>query len=385
VLHYDPHSHELHEDPYPVYAQLREEAPVYRNERHAFWAISRFDDVVHGLQHTELFTSTRAELASDPSQSMPMMIVMDPPRHDELRSLVNHSFTPRRMKALATRVRELSSQFIDRFVERGSCDLYADFSAPLPTAVIAALLGVPESDSEFFKEKSTAVVAAAGPVGGDGSGAAFELARYLAGIFEEKRKRPGPDLLSELLAAEVAGRRLTQGELLGFAVLLLIAGNETTTNLISNGTLLLDRHPDVRRALARDPSRIPAAVEEMLRFDPPIQGIERRLTRPQVVQGQRVEAGDKVFLLVASANRDPRRIERPDDFDITRSPNRHLSFGWGTHFCLGASLARLEARIAFEELLARLPEFHVSGPVKRLHADVIRGLLALPLEFRAAA
>jgi hypothetical protein len=385
VIHYDPHSHELHEDPYPVYARLREEAPIYRNERHAFWAISRFDDVVHGLQHPEIFTSTRAETASDPSQSMPMMIVMDPPRHDELRALVNRSFTPRRMKALEGRVKQLSRQLIDRFIERGNCDLFADFSAPLPTAVIAALLGVPESDSEFFKEKSTAVVAAAGPVGGEGSSAAFELARYLASIFEEKRKRPGDDLLSELLAAEVDGRRLTQPELLGFAVLLLVAGNETTTNLISNGTVLLDRFPDARRALVEDRSRIPAAVEEMLRFDPPIQGVERRVTLPHVVQGQALAPGDKVFLLVASGNRDPRRTLRPDEFDISRSPNRHLSFGWGTHFCLGASLARLEARIAFEALLSRLREFHVSGPVKRLHADVIRGLLALPLEFRAAA
>ena len=298
---------------------------------------------------------------------------------------MNRSFTPRRITELEPRVREIATRLIDAFLSRGSCDLFAEFSAPLPTAVIAALLGVPESDSEFFKQKSTAVVAAAGPVGGEGAQAAYELAAYLAQIFEAKRKQPADDLMSDLLAAEVGGRRLTQGELVGFAVLLLIAGNETTTNLISNGTVLLDQHPDARRLLAREPARISAAVEEMLRFDPPVQGLERRLTREYTLQGQRLEAGDKVFLLVASANRDPRRIERPELFDVARSPNRHLSFGWGTHFCLGASLARLEARVAFEELLGRLPEFRVSGPVERLHADVIRGLLALPIEFRAAA
>lgn len=385
MIHYDPHSHELHANPYPVYARLRDESPVHHNAEHAFWAVSRFDDVVHALQRPEVFTSTRAETSGDPSQSMPMMIVMDPPRHDELRALVNRSFTPRRIAELEPQVRKHATRLIDAFLSRGSCDLFAEFSGPLPSAVIAAMLGVPETDSEWFKQKSTAVVAAAGPVGGEGADAAFELAAYLAKIFEAKRARPEDDLMSELLAAEVGGRHLTQGELVGFAVLLLIAGNETTTNLISNGTVILDQHPDARRQLAGNPAKIPAAVEEMLRFDPPVQGLERRLTRATTLQGQRLEAGEKVFLLAASANRDPRRIERPDEFDIARSPNRHLSFGWGTHFCLGASLARLEARVAFEELLARLPEFHVSGPVERLHADVIRGLLALPLEFRAAA
>ncbi len=385
MLHYDPHSHALHEDPYPVYARLRDEAPLFRNEEHAFWAISRFDDVVRALQHPEIFTSTRAAAKGDPSQDMPMMIIMDPPRHDELRALVNRSFTPRRIAQLEPRVRQLAGRLIDGFIERGRCDLFAEFSAPLPTAVIAALLGVPDSDAEFFKQKSTEVVAAAGPVGGEGGGGAYELAAYLAKIFAEKRVRPGDDLMSELLAAEVGGRKLSEGELVGFALLLLVAGNETTTNLISNGTVLLDRHPEARRQLAADASRIPLAVEEMLRFDPPVQGLERRIAQPHEVQGRRLEAGEKVFLLVASANRDPRRIERPDGFEIGRFPNRHLSFGWGTHFCLGASLARLEARVAFEELLRRLPEFRVAGPVERLHADVIRGLLGLPLEFRAAA
>jgi cytochrome P450 len=318
---------------------------------------------------------------------MPMMILMDPPAHDELRTLVNRAFTPRRIAQLEPRVRQIARELIDGFAERGRCDLFAEFSAPLPTTVIAELLGVPAAEREMFKQASTAVVAAAGPGGGGGMEAAGgaaanrQLAEYLAHQLEEKRRRPGDDLLSALLEAEVDGRKLTLLEQLGFAILLLIAGNETTTNLVSNATLLLDRHPEQRARLLRDPALIPTAVEEFLRYDSPVQGLERDLAADAVVQGQKIPAGSKVFLLLAAANRDPRRIPDPQRFDVARQPNRHLAFGFGTHFCLGASLARLETRVAWEELLARIPDFRVSGPVERLHSGVIRGLLSVPLEF----
>jgi cytochrome P450 len=394
MLDYDPLSHALHEDPYPIYEELRERHPVYRNPRTGLWAISRYDDVYEALREPRLFSSRRIGVPpgapGTSERRMPMMILMDPPEHDELRNLVNRAFTPRRIAALEPRVRQIARELIDGFAERGSCDLWAEFAAPLPTTVIAELLGIPPSDREMFKEQSTAVVAAAGPTSGsmqaDSGGRANRiLAEYLAGQFEQKRRRPGDDLLSDLLRAEVGGRKLTVPELLGFAILLLIAGNETTTNLIGNAILLLDRHPDQRRRLAGDPGLIARGIEEFLRCDSPVQGLERDLSEDLDVQGQRIPAGSKLFLLIAAANRDPRRFAEPERFDVARWPNRHLAFGFGTHFCLGASLARLEARVSFEELLARLPEFHVSGPVERLHSAVIRGLLRVPLEFKAAA
>lgn len=381
MLDYNPHSHELHEDPYPVYRRLREEQPVYYNHEHDFWAISRYEDVVEGLQRPDLFTSTR-EAGRDGSQAMPMMITQDPPQHDVLRALVNKAFTPRRIAALEPRIRGIARELVDDFADRGDCELFGAFAGPLPTTVIAALLGVPLEDRKMFKEKSTKLVSGAGPVGDrEAQGAAAELAAYLGRVIESKRRRPADDLLSGLLEAELDGRRLTTAELLGFAVLLLVAGNETTTNLICNGLVLLERYPEARARLLADPSLLPTAIEEFLRFDPPVQGLERRLARDHELRGCRLPAGARAFLLLASANRDERAIDAPDRFELGRRPNRHLSFGWATHFCLGASLARLEARVAFEELLQRLPDVRISGPTERLHSDVIRGLVRVPVEF----
>ena len=216
-------------------------------------------------------------------------------------------------------------------------------------------------------------------------GAAIELGSYLAAQFAEKRKRPGDDLMTALLEAKLDGHSLTDPELVGFAVLLLIAGNETTTNLICNATVLLDQHPDERAKLVANPALIETAVEEFLRFDSPVQGLVRTLSRDVSFKGHEIPENSKVFLMLGSANRDPKCTPDPNRFDVGRSPNRHLAFGFGTHFCLGASLARLEARVAFEEMLARFPAFHVSGPTVRLHGEVIRGLLSVPLEFERAS
>ncbi len=391
MIDFDPFSHALHDDPYPVYEQLRDEFPVIHNPRIQLWVISRYDDVYEGMRQPLVYSSERIGMPAGASERTatraPMMILMDPPAHDDLRALVNRSFTPRRIAELEPRVRAIASELIDGFIERGECELFSDFSAPLPTIVISELLGIPAADREMFKEQSTAVVAASGPGGGSSEDAARAnqiMAAYLAEQFAEKRKRPRDDLMSALLEAELDGRRLTEPELLGFAVLLLIAGNETTTNLVSSACVLLAEHPDQRARLVADPGLIPRGVEEFLRCESPVQGIERDLTADVVVQGEKIPAGSKVFLLLASANRDPRRIADPERFDVGRHPNRHLSFAFGTHFCLGASLARLEARVAFEEILRRLPEFRVSGPVKRLHSGVIRGLLEVPLEFETA-
>ncbi len=384
MIDFDPYSLLLQDDPYPVYQQLRETCPVLHNSELEFWALSRYDDVKTALLQPRVYSSMRSlgeVSASDPSLRMPMMVVLDPPRHDELRALVNRAFTPRRIADLEARIRVITTELIDAFREQGRCDLWRDLAAPLPTIVIAELLGVPPEDREMFKEKSTSIASSVGPAStGPGARAAFDLAAYLAKVFEEKRKRPGDDLMSALLVAEIEGQRLTPPELVGFALLLLIAGNETTTNLISNGAVLLDRFPFQRVRLQANLGQIHDAVEEFLRFDPPVQGVERILTEDVVVRGEKLRKGEKVFLLLAAANRDEQWLD-PDRFDIARNPNPHLSFGIGIHFCLGASLARLEARVAFAEILTRLPDFRVSGPTERLRSGIFRGLLSVPLAF----
>jgi len=383
LINYDPYSDSFHEDPYPVYRELRDTAPVYHHPEQGFWAISRYEDVAAALMRPQVFSSKRflgPPPPSDPSSLMPIMVVLDPPRHDELRSLVNRAFTPQRIAALEPHIRDITTDLVDSFIDSGRCDLFRDLAAPLPTIVIAELLGVPTEDREMFKEKSIAIAASVGPAGVKNTDASFELAAYLSEVFTEKRKHPGDDLMSALLTTEINGRALSQEELMGFALLLLVAGNETTTNLISNATILLDRFPDQRARLLEDRSLIGSAVEEFLRFESPVQGVERLLTEDVVIQGQTIHRGEKVFLLLGAANRDEREIEDPDRFDVGRDPNPHLAFGFGAHFCLGASLARLELRVVWEEILARFPKFQVVQPVERLHSATFRGMLSVPLE-----
>lgn len=383
---FDPDSAAVRDDPYPAYCVLRQEAPAYRHPELGFCAVSRYDDVKAALLAPGRLSSERsfAQDGMDPVAAMPIMVILDPPRHDQLRSLVNRAFTPRRIAALEKRIREIATDLVGEFAEEGRCDLWRDLAAPLPTTVIAELLGIPASDHAFFKAKSTEIASSVTPgemPSGPTSSAGVELARYLASQFTEKRKKPGDDLLSALLAAEIEGERLTEAERIGFAILLLIAGNETTTNWIANTALLLDRHADARALLAREPVRLPIALEEALRFDPPLQGLERVAREDLTIAGENVAKGEKLLLLLASANRDEQRFEDAARFDIARTPNAHLSFGLGTHFCLGASLARLEARIAWEELLRRVPDFAIKGPVERLPSSVFRGVLSVPVEF----
>ncbi len=390
MIDFNPHSNALQDDPYPTYRKMRDKAPVMHVRELQFWAVSRYGDVQSALREPGKFSSRRSLDSNDGMANVPMIVIMDPPRHGELRSLLSRAFTPRRVDELAGRIREISIELIDQFIEAKSCDLWRDFSAPLPTIVIAELLGVPSADREMFKEKSTALVQLVGPgmnldpaAIASSSSPVMELAGYLASIFDEKRKKPTDDLMGALLAAEVDGKRLDQAELVGFAVLLLIAGNETTTNLISNAAVLLDQHPDQRRYLFEDPARIDTAVEEFLRFESPVQGLERIVTEELTLGGETLKRGDKVFLMLGAANRDERVIPNPDEFNVQRTPNPHLAFGWGGHFCLGANLARMETRIAFEEIAKRLPNYHVSGPTERLYSGAFRGLLRVPIEFKS--
>ena len=390
MIDFDPQSHQLQDDPYPIYQRMRDESPVLHVEELGFWAVSRYADVKQALLQPTRFSSMRSLDNSDPSADTPMIVIMDPPRHDALRSLLNRAFTPRRIADLEPRIREITTGLIDDFVESGSCDLWRSLSAPLPTTVIAELLGVPSEDQEMFKEKSTEIATSVGPAMSvdsemieSGSHPAIELGIYLAEVFEKKRAQPGDDLMSALLAAEIDGKRLSQPELVGFAVLLLIAGNETTTNLISNAAVLLDEHPEQRARLVEDPSRIELAVDEFLRFESPVQGLERIVTEDVVIGEQKLRRGEKVFLMIGAANRDERSIDDPNRLDVSRDPNPHLGFGFGTHFCLGASLARLETRVALEEMLKRVPDFRLAGPTERLYSGAFRGLLSVPVEFGA--
>ena len=388
ALAFDPYSPELHEDPYPVYRRLRDEQPVHHNAALDFWTLSRWDDVLSALQQPQLFSSSQGiAVGTRGVPRTPMLLMMDPPRHTQLRALVNRAFTPRRITALEPRIREIAVTLVDALAARGEADLVAEFSAPLPTIVIAELLGVPPEDREMFKQKSNAMASfrpedLQRPDGRLELTPMVELGAYLARVFEERRRQPRDDLLSALLAAEVDGRSLGMEELVGFAMLLLVAGNETTTNLISNAAVLLERHPDQRKLLIDQPFRIPTAVEEFLRFESPVQGLARTLTDSLEIHGTRLPAGAQVLLLFASANRDERKRSDPDRLDVTRDPNPHLAFGFGTHFCLGASLARLEARIAFETLLARIPNYRLREPrVERVCSGPIRGVVRLPIAF----
>jgi hypothetical protein len=393
-MEFDPYSPTLHEDPYPVYRRLRDEFPVFHNTELSFWALSRYDDVKAGLLDPETYCSAQGvavglrELMQSGPLAVPMLIMMDGPRHTRMRAIVSRAFTPRRIASLERRIREIASELLDAFVGQNEVDLVCGFSAPLPTTVIAELLGVPVSDHAWFKQKSVEVAqfdpaklrAFAREDARARIGPALELGAYLAERLAERREAPRDDLLSALLAAEIDGEKLSDVETIGFAFLLLVAGNETTTNLITNGAINLDRHRDQRRKLVDDPSLIAMAVEECLRFDSPVQGLARTLTRDVTLHGESIPKGDQVLLLFASANRDERRIPDPDRFEVTRDPNPHVAFGFGAHYCLGANLARLEARVGFEELLARFPDYRLTGArVERLKSGPIRGALRLPV------
>lgn len=392
-MNFNPYDPKLHEDPYPVYRELRDRYPLYRNDELDFWALSRREDVAKALLSPNTYISGKGiavglgepPAGSGATASVPLLIMMDGHEHQQLRGLVSGAFSPRRVAALEPAIRKIATNLIDRLCDRAEPDLVLDFSNPFPTTVIAELLGVPSADHNQFKEWSNKITQF-DPAKTDGvhpsaeSGPAAELAAYLVAVIEERRKEPRDDLLSRLIAAEVEGRKLSLPELIGFSFLLLVAGHETTTNLISNALVLLDQYPDERKKLIEDPSLIPNAVEEFLRFDAPVQGLARTLTRDVEWHGETIPEGGQVLLLFASANRDERYFSEPDRFDVTRSAKDHLAFGFGKHFCLGSGLARLEARIAFETLLARIPDFRLcDDKVERLCSGPIRGAVKLPV------
>ena len=385
AVRYDPFSYEIHEDPYPIYRRLRDEAPAYRDETHGFFALSRYADVRAALHDPATYCSGRGFLLEDIDDfTLPMLLGMDPPDHTRLRATVSRALTPRRVAMLEEPIRQRCRSSIDAFAPRGEAELIGELAGVLPMWVISRLLRVPDGDQDTLRRLADTMVHrddATRGVPPAGKQAAAEIYAYFERLLAERGSDDTDDLLSLLLAAERAGE-ISHLEILGFCFLLIIAGNETTTKLLGNLADQLTREPAVRARLAADPALVPRAIEEMLRFDTSTHMMARTLTRDVELHGRRMEAGRKVALLLASANRDERRWHDPDRFDLDRDPSDHVAFGFGLHFCLGAALARLEARVALEELLARLPDFAVqrSGLV-RVHSGNVRGYGVVPIRF----
>lgn len=387
---FDPYAYETHEDPYPIYADLRAHAPVYRNERLGFAALSRHADVLAAFNDFARFSNALG-VSLDPAATHPAaratmsFLAMDPPRHTRMRGLVSRAFTPRRIADLEPRVRELARQHVARFVGDGRCDVVRDFAARLPMDVISEMLGVPEADRDRLRELADAVVHREDgmyDIPPAGMAAAAELLGYFADVVSERRRVPREDLSAALLNAEIDGDRLDDGEVVGFLFLMIIAGNETTAKLLGNALYWLWRNPEQRRLVDADPKLIPRWVEETLRYDGSTQALARTLTADVELHGERLQAGNRVVLLVGSGNRDERVFPDADRFDVRRDTSDMLSFGQGIHFCLGAALARLESRIALEEVQARLRGWEIDpAGLRRIHSVNVRGFSSMPIEF----
>jgi cytochrome P450 len=393
VTFFNPFDYAFHEDPYPVYARLRAEAPVYHNEAQGFFALSRHADVLAAFKDWRTYSNRFGVSLEQVRESKDVraylsMLGMDPPDHDALRALVSKGFTPRRVQESEPRIRALARHYVDGFIERGQCDFIAEFAGKLPMDIVSEMLGVPESDRDELRLWSDAVLHREEGIEGLPPGAiqaAARLAAYYGRLVAERRKRPGSDLVSALLAAEIEGARLEDRDVIGFLFLMIVAGNETTTKLLGNALYWLSRNTSERETLRRDPSRIGAWIEETLRYDNSSQLLARTVVRDHEVRGVRMREGDKVVLLVGSANRDADVFPNADAYDIDRDTSQSLSFGRGTHFCLGASLARLEAQVSLEEVWSRLPEYAIDeAGLVRVHSTNVRGFSAMPLEFPAA-
>jgi cytochrome P450 len=375
-------------DPYPVYARLAAARPVHRDARTGLWLLLRYDAVKRALTDAEAFSSTVAA-GGQPAR---WLLFSDPPRHTHLRALISRAFTARAVSALEPRIRALSCHLLDALVGRERFDLVGEFSLPLPMMVIAELLGVPIEDWRMFRRWSDVVLGLISSVTGGAqaerdvhtfAAAAAEMRAYLAELLRARRARPSDDLLTRLIAAEVDGERLSDEDVLGFFQLLLVAGHETTTNLLGNAVSCMIEQPEVRDRVSRDDQLVPALVEEVLRYRSPVQAMFRVARREVVISGDVVPAGALVLPIIGAANRDPAQFVAPERFDLDRRPNAHLAFGHGIHFCVGAPLARLEAKIALSEWLARFDEFELDGEWQPRAAFHVHGPSALPLCVRA--
>lgn len=397
---YDPYAYEIHEDPYPTYARLRDEAPVYHNVERGFWALSLHQDVMEAFRDTERFSSAEG-VSLDPAASGPhahrtmSFLAMDEPMHGRMRGLVSRAFTPRRVAELEPRIRQIAAGYLAEAMEAGSFDFIEDFAGRLPMDVISEMLGLPKGDRQELRRLSDLLVhreEGVRDVPPEGVEAALELVLRYSELVTDRRSSPGEDLVSALISAEIDGDRLTDDEIIGFLFLMVVAGNETTTKLLGNAWWWAWNNPDQRSVVFGTPgetphlNRVPAWVEETLRYDTSTQMLARVTTCDVELHGQVIPAGERVLLLVGSANRDPREFNHPDRYDLSRvdpaSPEPMpglASFGFGRHFCLGASLARLESRVALEELANSVADYEIDPTgVRRVHSVNVRGFAALP-------
>jgi cytochrome P450 len=414
---WNPYSDRWREDPYPKYRELRDLAPLHHSPDSDTWTVSRYEDVVSVLKNTEVFSSkTRGGQMESALGDLPlaaklqllarfvsrmraapwtlrrsrMLIQEDGVVHLRMRDLVNRGFTPRRIQRLAPRIRELVAECLAALAEKPEFDLVAELNIPLPVTVIAEMLGVEPGKRLVFKHWSDVIIAGAtgsgiaNPLDSGVLDAMGELRAYLRPIVRERRRQPADDLISVLVAAEVDGEGLSDYEIFLFVLLLLVAGNETTTNLLGNAVDALLAHPAQLARVVAEPALVPALVEETLRFDGPVQFVTRRTTREFAMHGRTIPAHASVVVLLGSANRDERRFEGPDRFDVGRDTRGHVAFGFGAHFCLGASLARLEAKAALEAIVPQLPRLVRARPEREfLDSYLIRGRARLDLRVAA--
>jgi cytochrome P450 len=396
-IYYDPYDFEIDADPHPLWRRMRDEAPLYRNDKHDFWALSRFDDVEAGLLDWRRYSSARGSVLEIIKAGITIppgvMLFEDPPIHDVHRSVLARAFTPRRMAAIEPQVRAFCARSLDPLVGSGGFDFIADLGSQMPMRVIGMLLGIPEADQEALRDEiDESLRLEEGKLPDADPRRASQrstAAVFGAGNFPEyiawRRKHPSDDLMTELLGAVFVDdtgleRRLRDDELMNLIALLAGAGNETTTRLIGWTGFLLDRFPDERRLLAADRSLVPNAIEEILRFEAPSPVQARSVMHDVEHYGTRVPKGSVLLLLNGSANRDERRFEHPDQLDVRREIDQHLSFGLGIHFCLGAALARIEGRVALDEVLERWPDWQVDHDrAVMARTSTVRGWECLPV------
>jgi len=394
ATHFNPMHPDFIDDPYPTYHRLRAEDPVHQNPL-GFWVLTRYEDVVAALRDPRLGKEAIASFVAarfgTPVPAVGLsMLDRDPPDHTRLRGLVSKAFTPRVVEGLRPHVQRIVDGLLAGVEGAHAMDLIEEFAYPLPVIVICQMLGVPVEDRDQFRQwgldiargLDTIMLPPDSEVGRRSTAARGALAGYFRALIAERRAAPRGDLLSDLIAAEEAGDKLSVDELLATCILLLVAGHETTVNLIGNGTLALLRHPDQLRRLRADPGLIGSAVEELLRYDGPVQRTARIPSEDVTIGGRTIPKGELVMPFIGAADRDPAQFPDPDRLDIGRTDNRHIAFGWGIHFCLGAPLARLEGQIAIGTLVQRLPRLALATdrPEHRLSLT-LRGLSSLPVSF----
>jgi cytochrome P450 len=402
---YDLFSPSARANPYPIYAQLRAEEPVYWSPQLKSWFVTRYADVLSGLRHPKMlpFASSKdpaslARLPAEVRQNMvsigdvtsKWLLFLPSADHRQMRRLMNQGFKPRLVADLRPRIQSIADELIDGVEDSGQMEVMQDFAYPLPAMVIAEMLGVPTSDRDLLKAWSQKM-ATFFSLTKKGDPAVIEsmaqtlleLTDYLREIVRQRRQVPQDDMISNLLAADEEGNILTEEELLSNCVLMLFAGHETTMNLIGNGLLALQRHPEQYEKLKRNPALGAMAVEELLRYDSPVQFLARVAMADLAFGGKQIRAGERITFALGAANRDPAQFSAPDKLELSRQKNKHLTFGYGTHFCLGASLARLEAEIAFNTLLRRLPRLQLATETVTWRSGFqLRGLTSLPVTFK---